>query len=161
MGHIPLSRLEKTVNWNFRMVLYNRETLMKLKEIGKPARVHLKMETGTNRQGIAEPELNWFLSEIKKSPFLKLEGVYTHFANIEDTTNHDYAFQQLRLFEKMTQAIKEQGFKNIKRHTACSAAALLFPETYFDMVRLGISQYGLWPSRETFVSYKIKLFYLS
>jgi alanine racemase len=56
----------------------------------------------------------------------------------------------------MTQSIKKRGYTDIKCHTACSAAVLLFPETYFDMVRLGISQYGLWPSRETFVSYKIK-----
>ena len=56
----------------------------------------------------------------------------------------------------MANSIKQRGFTKIKMHAACSAAILLFPETYFDMVRLGISQYGLWPSRETFVSYKIK-----
>ncbi|NIT55236.1 MAG: alanine racemase, partial [Aliifodinibius sp.] len=96
------------------------------------------------------------MMEIKKSPFIKLEGVYTHFANIEDTTDHSYALSQLDQFNKMALRVKEEGFSDVIFHTACSAATLLFPETHFDMVRLGISQYGLWPSRETFLSYKIK-----
>lgn len=156
MGHIPLSRLEEAVNWNLRMVLYNRETLERLKTIGKPVRVHLKVETGTYRQGVDEKELNWFLEQLKRARFIRLEGVYTHFANIEDTTDHNYAQSQLQRFNQMVSQVKNGGFSGVRFHTACSAAILLFPETYFDMVRLGISQYGLWPSRETFLSYKIK-----
>jgi alanine racemase len=160
MGPVLIGRLDEAVNHNFRLILYNQEALSALtkitQELQKPVRVHLKLETGTFRQGIAEQDLPAFLEILGRNSLVQPEGVYTHFANIEDTTNHDYAFQQLRLFEKMTQTIKNKGYKEIKCHTACSAAALLFPETYFDMVRLGISQYGLWPSRETFVSYKIK-----
>lgn len=160
MGPVMISRLDEVIDNNFRLILYNREVLSALRkithELQKPVRVHLKLETGTYRQGIAEKDLSDFLEQFQNESLIILEGVYTHFANIEDTTNHDYAFQQLGLFKKMTQTIKKHGFNKIKCHTACSAAALLFPETYFDMVRLGISQYGLWPSRETFVSYKIK-----
>jgi len=160
MGPVMISRLEEVIDNDFRLILYNLEVLSALKKITrklhKPVRVHLKLETGTFRQGIAEKDLTDFLEELHRESLVMLEGVYTHFANIEDTTNHDYAFQQLQLFEKMTATIKKYGFKDIKCHTACSAAVLLFPETYFDMVRVGISQYGLWPSRETFVSYKIK-----
>jgi len=156
MGHIPLSRLEEAVKSGFRMVLYNRKTLERLYEIGKPARVHLKIETGTYRQGVDEEDLNWFLKKLREYSFLRLEGVYTHFANIEDTTDHSYAQSQLRQFNKMASQVKEAGFSDVIFHTACSASTLLFPETHFNMVRLGISQYGLWPSRETFLSYKIK-----
>lgn len=160
MGYIPLERMEETVGENYRIVLYNRESLEKLNEAARkmshPVRVHLKLETGTYRQGIDEKELPAFLEALKKSTGVTLEGVYTHFANIEDTTDHEYAFLQLRRFKAMVERVQQAGFTNICRHTACSAAALLFPETHFDMVRLGISQYGLWPSRETFLSYKIK-----
>jgi len=160
MGPVMMNRLDEVIQNDFRLILYNQEVLTALKmvakEVNKPVRVHLKLETGTYRQGIAEEDLSPFLNELHNNPLIVVEGVYTHFANIEDTTNHDYAYQQLQLFESMTQTIKKQGFKKIRCHTACSAAVLLFPETYFDMVRLGISQYGLWPSRETFVSYKIK-----
>ncbi|MFQ5584667.1 MAG: alanine racemase [Calditrichia bacterium] len=160
MGYISLVRLQEAVEGNFRIVVYNQETLERLNKAGqklnRPARVHLKLETGTYRQGVDEKELPAFLNALKKSDGIKPEGIYTHFANIEDTTRHEYAYLQLNLFKKMVAVVRQAGFPDIKLHTACSAATLLFPETHFDMVRLGISQYGLWPSRETFLSYKIK-----
>jgi len=93
---------------------------------------------------------------IKKYPQINIEGIYTHYANIEDTTNHSYARQQLKRFKEAIELLKKNGIKIPLKHTACSAAVILFPETYFDMVRLGISMYGLWPSPETFVSAKEK-----
>ncbi len=160
MGPVPLQRLKEVIENNFRVVLYNMETLEELDNISRkldlPVRVHLKLETGTYRQGIDEEDLPKFLKLLKDSPTIKLEAAYTHFANIEDTTNHNYARYQIERFNQFTDNLKENGFQDVKRHSACSAAILLFPETYFDMVRLGISQYGLWPSRETFVSYKMK-----
>ncbi len=160
MGPVPLGRLSEVVEHNFRLALFTTETLRELARLAQagnqPVRVHLKLETGTYRQGISERELPRFLAALKEAPMLQLEAVYTHFANIEDTTNHDYALRQLQRFTEMAEAVQKSGFPGVKKHTACSAAILLFPETHFDMVRLGISQYGLWPSRETFVSYKIR-----
>lgn len=160
MSHVPLTRLEEAIRGNFRLGMYNREDLIALdaasRRLSIPVRIHLKLETGTYRQGIDADHLPGFLEAIRQMPFVRLEGVYTHFANIEDTTNHDYARLQLTRFREMLQKIQEYGVQPSKQHTACSAAVLLFPETHFNMVRLGISQYGLWPSRETFVSYKIR-----
>jgi alanine racemase len=160
MGPVPRLRLNEVVVNDFRLVLYNRETLTDLnqltRELNKPVRVHLKMEMGTHRQGIDADDLADFLKELKNSSLVKLEAAYSHFSNIEDTTDHSYALYQLELFKRMTAQIQKSGFPEVKKHVACSAAMLLFPETHFDMVRIGISQYGLWPSRETFVSYKMK-----
>ncbi|MFW6161009.1 MAG: alanine racemase [Acidobacteriota bacterium] len=160
MGPVPLDELEKVVFNNFRLAVFSLKILSSLSEIsqkmGRKAGIHLKLETGTYRLGINEAELPDFLKALKKAPSLVLEAAYTHFANIEDTTDHSYAYYQMALFEKMIKLIRQTGFPQIKKHAACSAAALLFPETHFDMVRIGISQYGLWPSRETFLSYKIK-----
>jgi alanine racemase len=160
MGPVLLQNLEEVILNDFRLVVYNPETIERLEKVttklNKNIRIHLKLETGTYRQGIDPEDLSSFLEQLERSPQIKLEGAYTHFANIEDTTNHDYAFHQLDLYKKMVQQIEKAGFGKLIHHTACSAAILLFPETYFDMVRLGISQYGLWPSRETFVSYKIR-----
>ena len=160
MGPILISKLPEAIKHNFRIVLYNIETLRELNKITermkKRIRIHFKLETGTYRQGILEKDLQTFIETIKNANGVEPEGAYTHFANIEDTTSHEYAYQQLNLFKKMIEQIKVAGFPDIKTHAACSAAILLFPETHFDMVRLGISQYGLWPSRETLVSYKAK-----
>ena len=115
--------------------------------------VHLKIETGTNRQGLRPDELS-ATAEFLHSAGIDIEGVYTHFADIEDTTDHTFAESQLRVFNNRCEQLANNGFKIPVRHTACSAATILFPDTHFDMLRVGISLYGLWPSRETHVSAK-------
>jgi len=159
LGYVPVVSLEDVVQKNLRLTVYNMETVKTLDKIGnklkKEIPVHIKIETGTNRQGINGKGLSTLLEFIKGSSFVKLEGISTHFANIEDTTDHSYAQFQLDEFKR----IEAEFFKNEKsliRHTACTAAVLLFPETYFEMVRTGIGMYGLWPSKQTKVSCSMK-----
>lgn len=158
LGHVPLARLEEAVAENFRLILYNLESARRLAEIatrrGAAVRLHLKIETGTCRQGVEGEELAALLAFLEERPLLEVEGCSTHFANIEDTTEHGYAEQQLASFESALATLREAGFAPKKRHAACSAAILLFPETHFDLVRLGISQYGFFSSRETLLSYR-------
>lgn len=158
LGHVPLLRLEEAVAAGFRLILYNLESARRLaaiaEERGVAVRVHLKIETGTFRQGVEGEDLSALLAFLSEHPRLDLEGCATHFANIEDTTDHGYAEQQLARFEQALAEVAAAGFSPRKRHAACSAAILLFPETHFDLVRLGISQYGFYSSRETLLSYQ-------
>jgi alanine racemase len=78
--------------------------------------------------------------------------VTTHFANIEDTTDHGFAESQIATFARLSDAVASAGGPPPIRHAACSAAALLFNRTHLDLARIGISLYGLWPSKETYVS---------
>lgn len=160
MGHVPLARLEEAVEHDLRIALFNRETLARLSKIttalGRRARVHLKLETGTHRHGVDGEVLDAMIDDLRRTEWVDLEGAYTHFANIEDTTDHRFAHEQLLRFEASVETLRAAGFAVPIRHTACSAAALVFPETRFDMVRLGIAQYGLWPSKETLLSYRAR-----
>ncbi len=113
------------------------------------------METGTARQGLEGARLRQLLDELPMLQGCLAEGIYTHFANIEDTTRHDYARDQMRAFREVVDGARRRGLRFPVVHSACSAAALLFPETYGDMVRIGISQYGLWPSKQTYLSYRL------
>ena len=156
MGHVPLDRLSEVVYNNLRMALFNRESLIRLKEItgeGRHlARVHLKLETGTYRHGIDAADLEWFLNELKGTPRIILEAAYTHFANIEDSTDQEYAEYQQYAFKHLAKIVKKSGFPILRQHTACTAAILLFPETHMEMVRLGLGQYGYWSSPQTLAS---------
>jgi len=156
MGYVPLDDLEAVVRHDLRLVVYNLETVARLERIAsaqsKQAKVHLKIETGTQRQGIPEAEVEPIARRVLDSPGLALEGISTHFANIEDTTDHGYARRQMEVFERVGKALEAAGFRVPMRHAACSAATLLFPRTHMDLARIGISLYGLWPSKETFVS---------
>ena len=155
LGYTLLTRLAEVVDNGFNQVVSSFETLEALKTIAtadRPALIHLKIETGTSRQGIWLKDLPQFLGFIKANTVIKLSGMSTHFANVEDTTDHSYARTQLKAFQEAVAVAENCGFKNFIKHTACSAAALVFPEARFDMIRLGISLYGLWSSDATKVS---------
>jgi alanine racemase len=158
MGYTPLADLKWVVEYGFDQVVYNLETLEELKDAAgenRPARCHLKLETGTHRQGIREEQLQDFLDLFKRSDRLRLRGVYSHFANIEDTTDHSYAQYQLQRFLEMKKVVESSGLEVPYYHMASSAASLLFPNTHFNIARVGIALYGLWPSKETYLSYRL------
>jgi alanine racemase len=85
---------------------------------------------------------------------IEVVGLASHFANIEDTLEHEFARHQLELFRRIEEHVSRiLGERPPFVHTACSAAALLFRETDFSLARIGISMYGHWPSRETKLSW--------
>lgn len=158
MGYIPLDELEIAVKEGFHFVVYNEETLEKLKEVTRrlqmPAYTHLKLETGTNRQGVMPEDLAKIINFYKEEILILLEGVATHFANIEDTCDHSYAATQTEQFFRMAFDIRKEGLNPKYQHCANSAATILFPNTHGNFVRPGIATYGLWPSKETYISYQ-------
>ncbi len=160
VGYISLADLEAVFKLNLEPTVYNMETISRLgkltEKLKSNANIHLKIETGTNRQGVEESKIEKAVEFIKKYSGLQLKGVSTHFANIEDTTDHTYANFQLQRFNKTVTKIKKLGLRPQYRHTACSAALLLFEDTKFELVRPGIALYGLWPSKETYLSYRLQ-----
>jgi alanine racemase len=157
LGYVPAAGTREAVALDCRIVVYNRETIEAINQVAAtgagPVRVHIKVETGSNRQGVAPDDLVAFARYIRTFNSIEIEGISTHFANIEDTTDHSYAELQLAQFEKAAQALEEAGIRVPLRHCANSAATILFKKTHFEMARVGISGYGMWPSNETYVSY--------
>lgn len=120
-------------------------------KLGKKAIIHLEMETGGNRTGLDASELSTALKYLKKkSDYLQFEGFCTHYAGIESLSNQFRTQKQLQTFEELYKQTLQSGITPRLRHTACSAAALAFPETVMDMVRVGTAQYGMWPSPDIY-----------
>jgi len=160
LGYVPFEGLKEAVVHELRLTVYNFETLDRLaqacRQLRRKANLHLKIETGTYRQGITEEDVLSFARKAREFPELVLEGISSHFANIEDTTDHSYAQNQLDTFKKVLRMLEKNKIEILIKHMSCSASAILFPDTYFDMVRAGISIYGLWPSKETFLSCRLQ-----
>ncbi len=125
---------------------------------GPPLRVHVHLDTGLSREGFLPDQvasgLGW-LAEAGDA--VRVEGVLTHFADTEDVTEQRQALAQLSAFERGCEALvahlETLGRPTaLERHAAASAPALVLPLSRFDVVRVGISAYGLWPSRETRLS---------
>ncbi len=111
--------------------------------------LHLKVETGTHRQGLAVADVAAFAVAASAVDGVVVEGVTTHYADIEDTTDHRFADTQRRRLEEAREALIAAGVPAPVCHSANSAATLLDARTHGDLVRVGIAAYGLWPSRET------------
>lgn len=156
LGYVPISDLQKAVAMNCRLVVYNAETIIELakisKKTGKKVYVHLKIETGNNRQGLSYIEGKKLLELARNFPGIEVEGISTHFANIEDIARGKHAklaaYPKLQLenFQKAIGALENSCGKFKFKHCSNSAATILYPETHFNMVRPGIIIYGLWPS---------------
>ncbi len=156
LGYVPLILLEKSISLDLRLTVYNFQTIEQLgavtNKLQKKARLHIKVETGTNRQGIQKEDISSLVQAFSRFPLLELEGLSTHYANIEDVTEHHFADYQLRRFNEVCDLIENLGFHVPIKHTACTAATILFRDTLFNMARVGIGLYGLWPSKETKIS---------
>jgi len=157
LGYVPLDSIDLAIKLDCRLVVYNYETLQTISSAstttGNTAKIHIKLETGTNRQGILTNDLNEFAQNTKTFKNIEIEGLSTHFANIEDTTDHSYAELQLKRFTEAASSLKKSGIDIPILHCANSAATILFKKTRFNMVRPGISCYGMWPSAETYDAY--------
>ena len=111
-------------------------------------RVHLKIDTGMHRQGVFESEIDEVIEILQSADNVKLEGLYTHFPNAKNPSEPQYTKTQLEIFERVREKVESAGFSPIK-HTAASSSTIIFPESHYDMVRVGIGLYGLWPAEAT------------
>ncbi len=158
LGYVGLENIKYAIENDMSFVVYDLGICRKIVQLNakKKAKVHIKVETGLNRQGLNENEVVKLAKYIKSNhKKMVLEGIYTHFANIEDTLDASFAMKQHNKFDKIVKKVKSIK-KDVLVHCAASAATLLHKETHRDMVRLGISLYGLWPSKETQIAMSLK-----
>lgn len=121
------------------------------KTIDGVARVHLELETGLYRTGLSDRSVRAALRRMTNRPELvSLEGICTHLSGAESSANYFRISEQLAAFRRRGELFGP----DVPRHIACSAAVFSYPDSIHDMVRVGIAQYGYWPSEET------RLFYL-
>ena len=126
-----------------------------LRAAGVRLRGHVHVDTGLGREGFSLEEMPAALSWlVQAGDAIEVAGVLSHFANTEDVTEQSYAGEQLAAFEEGTRRVRAAlGISGVlTRHIAASASALLLPQARHDVVRVGISLYGLWASSETRLS---------
>lgn len=118
-------------------------------KLGKKVKVHVKVDTGMGRIGITPDEDGFqFVKRLTEKRNIEIEGVFTHFARA-DERDKTSARKQLQLFKGFTDRMeKELGLKNLIKDCSNSAGILEMPEANLDVVRAGITLYGLAPSGE-------------
>ncbi len=129
-------------------------TLKRAKALGKKAHVHIEVETGANRTGMHASEFPKTLTFLKKNKeHVEFTGLCTHFGGAESFSNQFKINMQHDRYKEFLKQCKKKSFMPQIRHIACSAAALAFKDTVYDMVRIGVAQYGFWPSPDIYYSH--------
>ncbi len=163
VNYLAADQVAEAVGSDVRFVIYDPDVVAAAaaaaRTQGRVARLHLKVETGTHRQGLDAPAAAVLAARIAADPHLHLEGIATHFADVEDTTDHRFAHDQLRRFEAAVSSIRvavaalNPAAPAPLAHASNTAAVLLWPDRVgADLIRFGIGAYGMWPSAETYVS---------
>lgn len=145
-------QFEEIVENDLRPAVCTYETAQALSDIAaeknKVCRIHIKVDTGMSRIGFqVTPESADTVARISKLPNIMIEGIFTHFARADEASKAP-AYEQFKQFEKMIAMVEEKGVQIPLKHCSNSAGIVEIPECNMDMVRAGITLYGLWPSEE-------------
>lgn len=161
LGFVPREAIETAIAEECSFVLFNEgqlsyiEARRRVRQSHGPgggegkARIHVPVETGLYREGFEPDAFKDILERTRSNAGILLEGVQMHFANVEDTVSGEYADRQLNEYKKYIELIDEYNIGSIIKHTAASAASILYSTSHFDMIRPGVSLYGFWPSLDT------------
>ncbi len=116
--------------------------------LGTTAMIHVNIDTGMGRMGLFSDNPVRDLVEISGLPNSTVEGIYTHFP-ASDERDKTFSREQIDRFQNIVREASEQGIRPRFRHAANSGALIDFPEeSAFDLVRPGVSMYGMFPSDE-------------
>jgi len=158
MGWLDDAEMEWAIKNGISFWIFELARLEKAAEIvrrvKRKAIIHLEVETGMNRTGLSSKDVKKAISILNSHlDLFEFEGLCTHFAGAESVANYVRVKKQISRFNKIYKYVADNGITPKYRHAACSAAALNFPKTRMDMVRVGIAQYGLWPNIETYIKF--------
>lgn len=161
MGMLDNDQMEWVIENGISFFVFENDRLEKAvsiaQQLNRPAKVHIEVETGMNRTGFSSKEFPNILQYIKnEATHLTIKGLCTHYAGAESIANHHRVKKQERKYNSAYRKMVNFGIIPEIKHTACSAATMRYPNTRMDLVRIGILQYGFFPSNEILIHYLTK-----
>ncbi|MBI5306692.1 alanine racemase [Candidatus Wolfebacteria bacterium] len=160
LGYTLPDKINEAVKNNISLTIADFSALKNIDRRGvlrDKLKIHLKIDTGMHRQGFFVSEIPAVIKILKSLPNVNLEGVYTHFSSAKNPAFPAATARQIEEFKKAVNLLESAGFKKIIKHAAATSGTINFPQSHFDMVRIGIGLYGYWPSKETKEAFKNKI----
>lgn len=147
LGYTMPENFQAASENNISLTVSSFDGLRALKENSHSLKIHIKIDSGMHRQGFYPAEIPKATEMLKELPHVEVEGVYTHFANAKNPSFSTDTDKQAAEFKKATDFLEKSEFRFLK-HASATSGMLLFSNYHFDMVRIGIGLYGLWPAKE-------------
>jgi alanine racemase len=148
LGYVARGELEEAVDLGCELAIYDLERLPLLDrfagKLGVKQKLHLKVDSFLGRQGVFPEDAADFLEALAGYPNLQLAGIYSHFANIEDTRDFSHAQRQIDTFHETRKLVGPE----VKTHISSTSGVLVYERDkgQNQIVRVGIGTYGMWPS---------------
>ena len=142
MAAILAYQLEPEV-YSLRSLHLLASTIKRLKPVSGPVKIHVKFDTGMHRLGFSQDELPALIAALSGYPEIRVVSAFSHLVGSEDPNLDDFTRQQIHDFTEMAEKLKNSIGYGFIRHISNSAGITRFPEAQFEMVRLGISLYGI------------------
>ncbi len=154
VGAIPLWAIESAAQNNIAFSVFNDEHLSACQEVyertGIKPKVHVKIDTGMNRIGVRSENAVDYIKKVRNADYLRFEGVFTHLASAEEPE------ETKKQVERWNSVIENIDTTGLLLHIQNTAATFAY-DIKSNMVRVGISLYGLYPDLPEKVNYKPKL----
>ena len=152
LGYVFEEHYEKLIEKEVRMPVFDLETAEKIasyaEQIHKKAKIHIALDTGMNRIGFKDTQKSAaVICKISQMAYLQIEGMFTHFARA-DETDKIYADRQFRRYMDFHRQLQDWGVSIPVCHCSNSAGIIDMPYANLDVVRAGITIYGIYPSDE-------------
>ena len=162
MGQIDNEELAWAIENNVEFYVFEQDRLdaaiTASKKIGKKALIHVELETGMNRTGFPKNEIIETFKKIEADlNYLDVKGVCSHFAGAESISNYKRVKDQFNRFKRYQNKLSTLPWLDAKMHLASSSASLRYPKSQMDLARIGILQFGFFPTEEIFVHYSTKM----
>jgi alanine racemase len=125
---------------------YARKLSVVARALNKKMKVHVEVDTGMGRTGVNYSGAADFIRQVRELDSIQVEGIFTHFANAEES-DKTFALEQLKRFTQVLEELKARSLEVPLVHAANSASLLDIRESHFNMVRPGLVIYGMYPSR--------------
>ncbi len=151
-GFLNEDGVKRAIKINAILSAFDLIHLLKINRIAsvlkKKVKIHLAVDSYLGREGIMPSQVENIIKEIENLNNIILDGVYSHFANIEDTMNSTHANRQIDTYHKCVEIFKANGYKDIHTHISATSGILVYEkgDNLHSIVRLGIGLYGMWPS---------------
>ncbi len=150
LGGLFAGQEVESFNHDLTPVVYDLISARKIDKVagdlGKSKKVHVKIDTGMGRLGILPDEVEAFFKEFKELKNLELEGLMSHYADVE-VEDKSYSQRQLDSFLEVIARVRSMGLDPTLTHMSNSAAIVDFPQTNMNMIRAGLMLYGAYPAR--------------
>ncbi|KKQ46450.1 MAG: Alanine racemase [Candidatus Moranbacteria bacterium GW2011_GWC2_37_8] len=154
LGFVSKEEMPSVIGNEGIFSVYDEGQIFSLNEISaglnKKVSVHLKIDACLGRQGVLIENVQKIIDVLADCSNIVVDGIYSHFANIEDTSDFSHAQKQIDSFTQAVKIFEKNGYSDLQTHISASSGIMVYENAQgkSSIVRAGLGIYGMWPSEE-------------